>query len=161
MRFKFIQSNLWLPLSYFIKVPASSLMVHCGAQCLLFLSFLCYIQIFCLFEGQRCFVLDSHFMQCAKLVFFIFSRIPQTHQSYLSYKTTCLPYMRHYNPRFVYFLPRLWRPFLCFQGGAFQKILSLYIFSIQERFLIKSGLWWRAYGILFWFMKFDETVNSF
>ena len=29
----------------------------------------------------------------------------------------------------------------------FKKILSLCMDSIQERFLIKSGLWWRAYGI--------------
>ena len=30
-----------------------------------------------------------------------------------------LPYARHYTPRFVYFLPTFWRPFLCFQGGFF------------------------------------------
>ena len=29
----------------------------------------------------------------------------------------------------------------------FQKILSLCMACIQERLLIKSGLWWRAYGI--------------
>ena len=48
---------------------------------------------------------------------------------------------------------------------VFHKILLLCIrFSIQKLSLIKSGLWWRAYGILLWFMKFvefDETVNSF
>ena len=31
---------------------------------------------------------------------------------------------------------------------VFQKILLLCMVIIQERFVIKSGLWWRAYGIL-------------
>ena len=30
-----------------------------------------------------------------------------------------LPYARHYNPRFVYFLPTFWRPKTFFQGGFF------------------------------------------
>ena len=47
-----------------------------------------------------------------------------------------LPYARHYKPlvRFVYFLPT------CFQGGVFDKILFLCMASIQEQFVIKSGL---------------------
>ena len=56
-------------------------------------------------------------------------------------------YTRHYNPAIWIFLPQFWRPFLCFQGGFFHKILSLCMVSIQERFLIKSRLWWHAYGI--------------
>ena len=32
-----------------------------------------------------------------------------------------IPYACHCNPRFVYFLPHFWRPFLCFQGGFFTK----------------------------------------
>ena len=39
-----------------------------------------------------------------------------------------LPYVRHYNPWFVYFLPHFWKPFLCFQGGFFTKF-CLYIFK--------------------------------
>ena len=31
----------------------------------------------------------------------------------------------------------------------FHKSLPLCMVSIQERFIIKSGLWWRAYGIYF------------
>ena len=51
-----------------------------------------------------------------------------------------LPYSRHYKPRLVYFFtpfPKtiyvLWPLALCMS-------------CIQERLLIKSGLWWRAYG---------------
>ena len=45
-----------------------------------------------------------------------------------------IPYPRHYNPRFVYFYP-------LFEGKTFfQKILPLCMVSIQERFVIKSGL---------------------
>ena len=32
----------------------------------------------------------------------------------------------------------------------FPKILSLYMISIQERFVIKNGLWWRAQSICIW-----------
>ena len=50
------------------------------------------------------------------------------------------PYARHYNPRFVYFYP-LFEVHLCTLCT-----LALCIVSIQERFLIKSGLQWHAYG---------------
>ena len=33
-----------------------------------------------------------------------------------------------------------------FSRGFFLEILALCMVSIQERFQIKSGLWWRAYG---------------
>ena len=52
-----------------------------------------------------------------------------------------IPYARHYKPRLVYFFT------------PFSKIiyvlwpLVLCMACIQERLLIKSGLWWRAYGI--------------
>ena len=63
---------------------------------------------------------------------------------------------RHYDHRFVYLLPIFWRQFLCFQWVFFQKILSLYMVSILERFLIKSGLWWRSYGTHLWVkIKYD------
>ena len=45
------------------------------------------------------------------------------------------------------FLLHFWSPFLCFQS-FFQKILALYMVSIQEWFLIKNRLRWRAYGII-------------
>ena len=47
-----------------------------------------------------------------------------------------VPYARHYNPRFIYFLPTFWRSKTFFQGGFFQKILSLCMVSIQEWFLL-------------------------
>ena len=50
-------------------------------------------------------------------------------------------YERHYNPRFVYFLPTFRRPFLLFSRRFFRKILSLCMVSIQELLLIKSVLW--------------------
>ena len=37
--------------------------------------------------------------------------------------------------------------FFVFKEFFFQKILSLCMACIQERLLIKSSLWWRAYGI--------------
>ena len=57
-----------------------------------------------------------------------------------------IKYTRHYNPWFVYFLPPFWSPKKFFQGVFFLKILALFMVSIQERFLIKSGLKWRSYG---------------
>ena len=55
----------------------------------------------------------------------------------------CLPYARHYKPRLVYFFT----PFP-------KAIYVLWPFAlctawIQERLLIKSALWWRAYGICY------------
>ena len=38
-----------------------------------------------------------------------------------------------------------------FSMSFFQKILPLCMVSIQERFVIKSGLWWRAYGTYIFF----------
>ena len=45
-----------------------------------------------------------------------------------------MPYAYHYNLWLVYFLLHFWRPFLCFQGVFFHKILSLCMVSIQKRF---------------------------
>jgi hypothetical protein len=42
----------------------------------------------------------------------------------------------------------------CFFKVFFLKILALCMVSIQERFLIKSGLWWRAYG-----SSFSKVLN--
>ena len=44
-----------------------------------------------------------------------------------------IPYVRHYNPRFVYFY------------HIFEVHFFVFL-EVQERFLIKSGLWWREYG---------------
>ena len=44
------------------------------------------------------------------------------------------------NPRFVYLLPHFWKPFPFLQGGFVQKILTLWMVSIQEWFVIKSRL---------------------
>ena len=55
-----------------------------------------------------------------------------------------LPYARNYNPWFIYFLPTFLKSKNVFSRGFFLEILSLCMVSIQERFLIKSGLWWRA-----------------
>ena len=49
------------------------------------------------------------------------------------YKEVQLPYARHYNPRFVYFLPTFWRPKTFFQGGFFRKF-CLYVWLV-----FKSG----------------------
>ena len=46
----------------------------------------------------------------------------------------------NYNSRFVYVLPTFWRQFLCVHV-IFWK-LSLTFVNIQERLVIKSGLWW-------------------
>ena len=49
-----------------------------------------------------------------------------------------IPQARHYNPRFVYFLPTFRRPFLCFQGGFFRKLCPyLCMVSIQERVIVQ------------------------
>ena len=57
-----------------------------------------------------------------------------------------IPYARHYNLWFVYFLLKSKN---VFSRGFFLKILALCMVSIQEQFLIKSGLQWRSYGRLF------------
>ena len=45
-----------------------------------------------------------------------------------------LPYARHYNPRFVYFLPTFWSPKTFFQGSFLLK------FWPYVRLVFKSGL---------------------
>ena len=52
-----------------------------------------------------------------------------------------LPYACHYKPRLAYFFT----PFP--QTIYVLWPLALCMACIQERLLIKSGLWWRAYGI--------------
>ena len=46
-----------------------------------------------------------------------------------------VPYDRHYNPRFVYFLSHFWRPKTVFYG-VFFKILTLCTVSIKERVIV-------------------------
>ena len=57
-----------------------------------------------------------------------------------------IPYARHYNPRFVYFLPNIWSPKTFFQWGFFRKSCP-YVWIV-----FKSGIWWRAYGIYIWYL---------
>ena len=40
-----------------------------------------------------------------------------------------LPYMPHYNPRFVYFKPSFWRSKMFFQGGFFRNFYFMYVVS--------------------------------
>ena len=68
-----------------------------------------------------------------------------------------VPYARHYNPRFVYFLPHFSVRFII-KSGLYYRLfkyinikqgklgLKSEVYN-QERFQIKSGLWWRVYGI--------------
>ena len=50
----------------------------------------------------------------------------------------------HYNP-----LTHFWGPFLCFRWGVFRKFCPyVSTVTIQERFVIRSGLCWHAYVIL-------------
>ena len=51
-----------------------------------------------------------------------------------------VPYVRHYKPRLVYFLTTFPKSIYVLWP------LALCMACIQERLLIKSGLWWRAYG---------------
>ena len=64
--------------------------------------------------------------------------------AFVEYTYTRVPnkisYARHYKPRLVYFLPHSQRPFLCFYGGFFRKFCP-YVWLV-----LKSGLWWCAYG---------------
>jgi hypothetical protein len=55
----------------------------------------------------------------------------------LKYLRTCA--VRHYNPRLVYFKTTFGRQRYLFKG-LFHKILALSTVSVQERFIIKSGL---------------------
>ena len=48
-------------------------------------------------------------------------------------------YVHHYNPRLVHFLPHFEVHFIVFKA-FFQKILSLCLVSIPDRFVINSGL---------------------
>ena len=49
-----------------------------------------------------------------------------------------LPYLSHYNPRFVYFLPTFWKSKTFFQWGFFRK------FCPCVWLVFKSGFWSRA-----------------
>ena len=53
----------------------------------------------------------------------------------------------------VYFLPHFWGAFPCFFPENYVCMAS-----IQERFLTKSGLWWRAYCI--WIILCKPTVYT-
>ena len=64
-----------------------------------------------------------------------------------------IPYARHYKPRLVYF-------FTPFQKTIYVLwLLALCMAYIQERLLIKSGLWWRAYGRSNSLLTVGDTVK--
>ena len=44
-----------------------------------------------------------------------------------------------------------------FSRTVFQKILALCVVRVEERFVIKSELWWRTYGIC---IKYKKFMNS-
>ena len=48
-----------------------------------------------------------------------------------------------------------------FKELFFRKILTLSTVSIQEQFIIKSGLWWRAYGNEITFVDLPSSMLSF
>ena len=116
-----------------------SLIVHCGALCLLFV---------------RLFVLNRYNflpfwkpkMLCASWLLYAMCKasflylLMNVHIQFTrhikatsAYKTTCLPYACQNNPRLVYFNP-------VFEDHVFVFKKFLCTVSIQERFLIKSGL---------------------
>ena len=57
---------------------------------------------------------------------------------YFQFALYYIPYARHYNPRFVYFLPTFWKSKTFFQGGFFRKFCP-YVWLV-----FKSGFWSRA-----------------
>ena len=73
-----------------------------------------------------------------------------------------IPYARHYNPRFVYFLPTLRRPFLCFQGRFLEKFCMV---SIQERVMmarvrynnVPKVCWLRS--LLYWVFNLETFIQ--
>ena len=72
---------------------------------------------------------------------------PIYNQSLEKKYTTYVLYPHHYNSRFVYFKATFWRSKTFFQGVFFQRTMPLCMVGTQKRFVIKSRLWWRAYGI--------------
>ena len=72
---------------------------------------------------------------------FILKSWPNIDDSYGTYKCQYIPYARHYKPRLVYFfIPFLMTIYVLWP-------LAICMACIQERLLIKSGIWWRAYVI--------------
>ena len=66
-----------------------------------------------------------------------------------------LPYARHYNPRFVYFLHTFGSPnWNVFQWAFFIKFWS-YLWLV-----FKSGLQWRAYGMYFYLVCILVVLNN-
>ena len=67
-------------------------------------------------KTKRCEIhLSFHFF------FFHFLSTPSTENVMYKFTIQCIPYARHYNPRFVYFLPTFSSPKTFFQGAFFLK----------------------------------------
>ena len=79
-----------------------------------------------------------------------------------------IPYARHYNPRFVYFLPHVWFSlWFILQTIYVLKTEILHLLSLKsavynrELFQIQSGLWWRAYSTCTWpWFQYLQKINS-
>ena len=63
-----------------------------------------------------------------------------------------LPYARHYKPRLLYFFTPFPKTIYLLWP------LALCMACIQEWLLIKSGLWWRAYGI--WTLRKQKSFYT-
>jgi hypothetical protein len=64
--------------------------------------------------------------------------VKETHTYYSPIFNIHIPYARHYNPRFVYFLPTFWKSKTFFQRVFFRKFCP-YVWLV-----FKSGFWSRA-----------------
>ena len=101
--------------------------------------------ISCMLIGQRkpfTRLVTSRF-QCDKSLTrhtIYFDKISPKNPKHLTY----VPYLHHYNPRFIYFLPTFWGPKTFFQGASFLKLWP-YVWLV-----FKTGLWWCTYGKWFW-----------
>ena len=68
------------------------------------------------------------------------------------WRTLCVIHISTvHKPQPVYFLPHFWRPFLCFQGGFFQKILVI----IQEQVMM-ACVRYMVIKISFFFCKLEK-----
>ena len=104
-------------------------------------SWICLWHVISQFHDDKIWILNIEYQFWS-----FFSTAQKWEKSLVGQDIFYLPYAHHYNPRLVLFYPIFEDNFFVFKG-FFQKILSSCMVSIQEQFLIKIGLWWRAYSI--------------
>ena len=95
---------------------------------------------------------------CIRGCFFSTFRFKNSILAYLDQKKYTsrpkwVPYARHYKPRPVYFFTPFPKTIYVLWP------LALCMACIQERLLIKSGLWWRAYGTIY-FLPLKNSCYS-